>query len=96
VACRTSQEKPGLYTSTCLSCGGQTGGGEELEALLSPWEPLVNLLSQGGRPHTTKIGHGYTGVNQKSEPCTGYKINLHSGATGRKVFTSIEGTLFKL
>jgi hypothetical protein len=41
---------------------GERAGGEKLAGLLSPWQPLVKLLSPGGRPHTTQIGHGRTGV----------------------------------
>jgi hypothetical protein len=64
---------------------GEQNGGEILAVLLSPWQSLGILLSQGGRQHTTKIGVGIPEINQKVEPRTGYQINLQSGAKGKKI-----------
>jgi hypothetical protein len=39
---------------------------------------------------------GILDINQKVEPCTGYQINLQSGATGRKICMNIlESVAFK-
>jgi hypothetical protein len=35
-----------------------------------------------------KSGGGISDINQKVEHRTGYQINLRSGATGNKIFTS--------
>jgi hypothetical protein len=45
---------------------GEQIGGEKLAALLSPWQPLVKLFSQNGRPHTIKNGCGHIGHQSKS------------------------------
>jgi hypothetical protein len=37
-----------------------------------------------------KSGMGIPDISQKVEPLTGYQINLPSGATFKKIFTSIE------
>jgi hypothetical protein len=39
---------------------------------------------------------GIPQINQKVERRTGYQINLRSGATGKKIFTSMERTFKKL
>jgi hypothetical protein len=39
-----------------------------------------------------KSGVGVPDINQKVEHHTGYQINLRSGATGKKSFTSIKRT----
>jgi hypothetical protein len=94
VAGRTSQEKPVCSLLPASHVGEQTGG-EKLAALLSPCQPLVKLLSQGGRPHTLKIGVGIPNINHKVKPHTGYQINLRSGAAGQKIFTSMERIFLK-
>jgi hypothetical protein len=66
---------------------GQQALGEKLVGLLSPWQPVVELKSPGGRLHTSlKSGMGMPDINQKVEPCTGYQINPWSGAKGTKIF----------
>jgi hypothetical protein len=48
-----------------------------------------STLYNGDGPHTTKIGVGSPEMIQKGEPCTGYNINLRSGATGKKMLLKI-------
>jgi hypothetical protein len=40
-------------------------------------------------------GVGIPQINQKVEPGTGYQINLQSGATGKKISTSMVRTFKK-
>jgi hypothetical protein len=42
-----------------------------------------------------KSGVGIPNINQKVDPRTGYQINLRSGATAKKIFTSIENVAIK-
>jgi hypothetical protein len=37
-----------------------------------------------------KSGVGIPEINQKVDPRPGYQINLRAGATGKKIFTSID------
>jgi hypothetical protein len=43
-----------------------------------------------------KSGVGILDNNGKVRPHTGYEVNLQSGATGKKIFTSIERKFLKL
>jgi hypothetical protein len=91
VAGRRSSEKNLFCTFLPASHVGEQTGGEKSAILQSLWPPLVKLLSQGGSPHTIKIGRmlGISEINQKIEPRIGYRyqINLQSRARGKKVFT---------
>jgi hypothetical protein len=50
------------------------------------------LFSPGSRPHTTKIGRGHTRYQSKSWAPHQVSNYLLSGATSKKIFTSIERT----
>jgi hypothetical protein len=61
---RRPPHKTGFFASTCLSCGGadprrKFGG---LTVPVAAASPIVSLKS---RPHSTKIGRGYTGNESK-------------------------------
>jgi hypothetical protein len=47
-------------------------------------------ISRGADRIQLKSAVGIPEMNQKVEPHTGYQINLLSGATGKKIFISIE------
>jgi hypothetical protein len=66
------KKKPVCTLLPASHVGEQTGS-EKLAASLSPWQPLVKLFSQSGRPHTIKNGRGHTG-NQLKSHAPGIKL----------------------
>jgi hypothetical protein len=74
---------------------GEHTGGEKLAGLLALWPPLDKFFSPGADGIQLKSGVGLPETNKKYGPRTGYQINLRSGAVGKKIFTSIEQTLYK-
>jgi hypothetical protein len=51
------------------------------------WQPLDQIVFS-----SEQTAHRIPDTNQKVEPRTGYQINPRSGATGTKIFTSVERT----
>jgi hypothetical protein len=52
---------------------GEQTGGEKLAGLLSRWQPLVKLFSQGAGCRQLISGVGMPDINQKVDPRIGYK-----------------------
>jgi hypothetical protein len=82
------REKP-VCTSLPAFPVGEHKGGTKL-AICSHGRRWSNCFPQGADPIQLKSGMNITDINQKVEPHTRYQINLRSGATGNKIFTSIE------
>jgi hypothetical protein len=90
VARRRSQEKTGLYIFTCFSYGG-AGRKRKIGGLAVPMAGASKIaFCRGACRIQLKSGVGIPEMNQKVKPRTGYLINLWSGATGKKIFASIE------
>jgi hypothetical protein len=68
---------------------GEYTEGEKLASLLIPWQPSICSNQVADRTQL-KSGVGIPDNNKKVGPRTGCQINLRSGATGKKIFTSIE------
>jgi hypothetical protein len=79
-----------LYIFNCLSCGGEDRN-RKISGVAVPVAAASHItFSRGAERIQPKLGVGIPEKNKKVEPRTVYQINLRSGATGKKIFTSIE------